>query len=62
MKYDLEKDETKLLVLLLQKEHDQLSKNANVFLKEKNINLETYEDNIEMMKKIKYTLKKLYER
>jgi len=62
MNYDLEKDEVKLLALILQKEHDRLSKNANKFLKEKDIKLETYEDNIEMMKKIKYTLRKLSER
>ncbi len=53
MNYDLEKDEVKLLALILQKEHDRLSKNANKFLKEKDIKLETYEDNIEMMKRIK---------
>jgi hypothetical protein len=62
MKYDLEKDEVKLLALILQKEHEKLSKNANEFMKEKNIKLETYEDNIEMMKRIKYTLRKLSER
>ena len=62
MNYDLEKDEVKLLALILQKEHDRLSKHANKFLKEKDIKLETYEDNIEMMKRIKYTLRKLSER
>tara|TARA_R110002012_G_scaffold272883_1_gene458632 strand:+ start:190 stop:378 length:189 start_codon:yes stop_codon:yes gene_type:complete len=62
MNYDLEKDEVKLLALILQKEHEKLSKNANTFLKEKDLKLETYEDNIEMMKKIKYTLRKLSER